>query len=131
MATVGHLWEFEHPYYCTEGNFYQNGCHDEYYSWAAFMADWGDVDFDYNLPWRWDWQSPTEEFPDQEHRLDVFWMLQRKAICRSTSVKVSPEDEPAVREWLAERWEGIKSIWAPFSGEIPAASTSETPGGEG
>ena len=55
-----HLWEVEHPYYCNEGNYYQNGCGQEYSTFAEFMESEGDSDIDYNLLFRWDWKEDGE-----------------------------------------------------------------------
>jgi hypothetical protein len=72
-----HLWEIDHPYYATEGNFYANGMHGTYTSWAEFAQPSKGVSFnvlfmqpedargpnllydfddDLNYLWRWDWQ---------------------------------------------------------------------------
>lgn len=122
--TVTHLWDAKHPYYCSEGNYYVGGdrwheVHDEFDSWADFYAAWGDSDEDMNLVFRWDWNipdpddyEPGEEMPTQT--LDVHWVLQRKAILRSTTVVVEPADEPAVRAWLTARAKTIQAIWAPI-----------------
>lgn len=112
------LWEHHHPYYCTTGNFYTS-----YDSWADFHADWGNLDPDMNLVFRWDWKraDPDDYEPDDdgitrvpEDTLQVFWVLQRKAILRSTECVVTEADEPAVRAWLAERAKTIRAIWEPL-----------------
>lgn len=128
QPTPRHLWEIGHPYYCTEGNYYVGGgrwneVHTSYDSWADFHADWGDTDPDMNLVFRWDWkrwdasnyEESEEPAPDV---LQVFWVLQRKAILRSTECVVTEADEPAVRAWLAERARTITAIWEPI---MPAA----------
>jgi hypothetical protein len=129
IATSPHLWETDHPYYCSEGNYYVSGhrwdeVHTSYDSWADFIADWGDTDPDMNLVFRWDWEVPNpDDYEDGEEMppeiLQVFWVLQRKAILRSTECVVRREDEPAVREWLAKRAQTIAAIWEPI---LPAAS---------
>lgn len=119
-----HLWEIEHPYYCSEGNYFVPGfrwheVHNSYDSWADFHAEWGDSDEDMNLVFRWDWTRPDpddygegEELPPET--LNVYWVLQRKAILRSTECVVTEADEPAVRAWLAERAKTIAAIWEPI-----------------
>ena len=114
-----HLWEAGHPYYCTEGNFYKNGLADRFESWADFLEAWGDSDHDMNLVFRWDWQRPDLEDLDEGEEpepesLQIFWVLQRKAILRSTRCIVTAEDEPAVKAWLAERAKTIAALWAPL-----------------
>ncbi|SFD13121.1 hypothetical protein [Streptomyces aidingensis] len=120
--TTPHLWEIDHPYYCTEGNYYarpSEGLHTEYETWQDFHADWGSLDPDLNFVWRWDWKrADPSHYEDGEEmppdRLLVFWVLQRKAILRSTECTVTEADEPAVREWLAEKAEWVRAVWEPF-----------------
>ncbi|MEO3856107.1 hypothetical protein [Acrocarpospora sp. B8E8] len=120
-----HLWEASHPYYCSEGNFYVGGTrwhevHSAYESWADFIDDWGDADSDMNLVFRWDWKRADpddyedgEEFPPD--RLFVYWVLQRKAILRSTECVVTEDDEPAVLAWLTERARTLIALWSPLA----------------
>ncbi|MFJ4974145.1 hypothetical protein ACIP6X_02140 [Streptomyces coeruleorubidus] len=121
-----HLWEIDHPYYCTEGNYFVPGTrwhevHDEYDSWDEFHEEWGSTDEDMNLVFRWDWKraDPQDYEPYGEEvpadRLHIYWVLQRKAILRSTECVVTEADEPAVRAWLAERAKTITAIWAPIT----------------
>ena len=115
------LWEVDHPYYCTEGNFYKNGpeVHTEYGSWAEFYADWGTTDEDYNAIFRWDWETPDPDDYGTDvglppERLKIYWVLQRKAILRSTSCVVTRDIEPHVREWLAKRATHTRKLWEPL-----------------
>jgi hypothetical protein len=116
-----HLWEIDHPYYCAEGNYYKNGMHDVYDSWASFYEDWGDNDPDLNLVFRWDWKThripgaPLVPGVDGYDRLLVFWVLQRKALLRSTECVVTDADEPAVLAWLQDRARTITAIWQPVT----------------
>lgn len=118
-----HLRDHEHPYYCSEGNYYVAGykwgdVHTDYDSWSDFYEDWGDSDPELNLVFRWDWNryDPECAQPDEPRQdyLQIFFVLQRKAILRSCKIWVTPEDEPAVRAWLAERVETIRAIWSPL-----------------
>lgn len=120
-----HLWETDHPYYCTEGNYFVPGTHwhevhNDYDSWAEFYEAWGDADEDMNLVFRWDWKRDSGEFLGEDEepepdKLHVYWVLQRKAILRSTTCVVTEADEDAVRAWLAERARSIAAIWAPIA----------------
>ncbi|WP_424863080.1 hypothetical protein [Streptomyces sp. MMS24-I29] len=118
-----HLWEIDHPYYCTEGNYYKNGNHLTYDNWADFHAEWGDLNPDVNLVFRWDWQraDPADYAYELEHgeelppdTLQVFWVLQRKAILRSTECFITEADEPAVRAWLTKRAAHMRLLWEPL-----------------
>lgn len=123
-ATTTHLWDALHPYYCNEGNYYVGGdrysdVHTEYASWAEFVGEWGDTDPDMNLVFRWDWKRDDGEYLEEGEepepdKLWVYWVLQRKAILRSTECIVTEADEPAVRQWLAERAKTIAAIWSPI-----------------
>lgn len=74
---AAHLWEADHPYYATEGNYFKNGYHELYESWADFAQPSVGVSFDLlvqipegvhgpnllydfdddpNYLWRWDWK---------------------------------------------------------------------------
>lgn len=128
-----HLWEVDHPYYCMEGNYFVPGTrwdevHNSYDSWAEFYAEWGDTDHDMNLVFRWDWKRDDGEYLEEGEepepdKLQVFWVLQRKAILRSTECVVTEADEPAVREWLTGRAKTIAAIWTPVSADAePVAS---------
>lgn len=129
-ADVVHLWDANHPYYCSEGNYYVSGLnwgdvHSEYESWKDFYEEWGNTDHDMNLVFRWDWkQVDPDDLEEGEEsgpdKLQVYWVLQRKAILRSTSCVVSPADEPAVRAWLADRAKTITALWAPLDLAVQA-----------
>lgn len=116
-----HLWEVDHPYYAAEGNFYARDCHSRYESWAEFTeTTFYSGDRDMNLLYRWDWLS-WQRHPDPDLRSDspdvlmLFFILQRKAIACSTSIAITDEDEPAVREWLAECAKTVTAIWEPIT----------------
>lgn len=123
---VKHLWEYDHPYYCNEGNYLASPVRDanldvweQHDSWASFYEAWGDSDPDVNLVFRWDWHAWHLEFPEdypdtEKHELQIFFMLQRKAFNKSVTVAVTPDDEPAVREWLTERATTVRAIWEPL-----------------
>ena len=121
--TTKHLWETDHPYYMTEGNYYANDCHDKYVTWAAFLSAWGDADKDYNWVVRWDWLEGADwnagEFTGDAYyrngRFLVQIILQRKAILRSCEVAVCRADEPAVLEYLNDYWTYMQTMWAPLS----------------
>ena len=125
-----HLWEIDHPYYCSESNFFSRGYNIQYGSWESFVEAEGDNDFDMNLVFRWDWKANefldvdtvetrrayADRFGDRDHAwtLHVFWMGQRKGIFRVTEVQVCKADEPAVREWLTLRARHMRVLWEPL-----------------
>ena len=140
-----HLWEFDHPYYCSEGNYYKNGLNTLFESWEAFAQpskgrsfndEWNllyDFDDDLNLLFRWDWKKAdpsnywivpgdpddeTEAFAEAQKTdtLQLFFILQRKAYNISAEVIVTEADEPAVREWLTTKAAHMRRLWEPLLG---------------
>ena len=84
-------------------------------SWASFAEAEGDADLDYNLVYRWDWDAADESDPEDADTLKIYFMGQRKALCRSVDVTVTRADEEAVRAYLFPRWKKLQDLWAPLS----------------
>ncbi len=130
------LWDTDHPYMMTLGNYYATDCHQSFETWSDFIDEWGGSDQDYNWVVRWDWVEAKEEDPDcredgdpepysgdddaliGEMRIQV--ILQRKASLSSCSVKVCRNDEPKVREYLAPYFAYMMQMWDPFAPVEPA-----------
>lgn len=120
--TTKPLWEYEHPFYCEEGNYYVGrdaGLHTEYDSWAQFKEDSEILhsgDRDLNLLVRWDWYAPDDlinpGYP--HHRLHLHFLLQGKAILRSDFITVTTDEEPEIRAWLTSCAAHIAAIWQPL-----------------
>jgi len=114
-----HLWDFKHPYYATEGNYYSNDCHIDYETWQEFIDEQGDADLDMNLLYRWDWEvpdpddyEPEEEMPGET--VALFFMGQRKALARSARVSVTRDQEDEIRAWLTVRAAHMRLVWEPL-----------------
>lgn len=124
--TNKHLWEIDHPYYCSDSNYYATGDAQptsSYKSWAEFIEAEGDADFDMNLVFRWDWNE------GEDHDLQAFngdvnyrngilmirWMGQRKGLYRWSTIEVCRADEAAVRLFLQPRWKHMKLLWEGIS----------------
>lgn len=120
--TGRHLWEYDHPYYCAEGNYFKTGQHALFQSWNEFADETSFFggDRDQNLLIRWDWHS-WRRHPDPALRGDspdellLFFVLQRKALLCSVGITVTDEDEPRVREFLGECGKTIAATWEPIS----------------
>lgn len=124
------LWEIDHPYYCSESNYYSNDPFNQYGSWQEFLSAEGDGDLDMNLVFRWDWspdayldddtpagvRAYADQFGEKDHKwtLKLFYMGQRKGIFRPVEVSVCKADEPEVREWLTIRAEHMRRLWEPL-----------------
>jgi len=116
------LYEVEHPYYATEGNYYKNGWMFEYESWEDFLKEMGDADLDMNLIYRWDWtlpEKPNEDIYYRDGKLNIFYIQQRKARCMSHHIKVCKADEPEIRKWLALRYKHLLKVWKPYETQQP------------
>lgn len=110
-----HLWQVDHPYYCNLGNYFDRHCGSYFDSFDDFLEEWGDLDFDYNLLFRWDWKdSIYKDNEMKQDELQIFWLLQRKGIYQFSVIKVNKEDEERVRKFLQPRWEYMKKIWFPL-----------------
>ena len=145
------LHDGRHPYYATEGNYFKNGLHERFDSWAEFITGgMYDSDPDLNLLYRWDWERRAPTCPRCEgdgfnggvecsrcegygeirnveaaHYLKLYWVLQRKAIHQSSEVRVTLQDEESVREWLTERAKTIAAIWHPIVPELDPSMLSD------
>lgn len=119
-----HLWEARHPYRCEEGCYYSrhDQSHTDHDSWQEFVEEMGDIDFDYNLLFRWDWYianddddhcQPSDNKDDRDGELHLRFMLQRKASPWSCTIKVCQNDEPAVREFLQQAFNHLLALWVP------------------
>lgn len=119
-----HLWEVDHPYYMTEGNYFKTGCHYFYENLDEFLSAMGEADKDYNWLVRWDWQEGPGESdwvrpadrPDTyvDGVLMVQFIGQRKAMLWSGEVKVCRYDEPRVREYLEGYARYMATMWQPL-----------------
>lgn len=114
-----HLWECEHSYYCSTQTYNISEEPLRYKSFADFLNEEGDADFDMNLVFRWDWSEEEIPFTGDDHyrngELFIFWMGQRKGLFRCTIVEVCRADEPAVREFLEPRLKHLTSLWEPLA----------------
>lgn len=119
--TPKHLWEYDHPYYCAEGNFFKTGQHALFRSWEEFAETTFFVtgDRDQNLLIRWDWHSWRRRDPglqgDSPDELLLFFVLQRKALLCSAGIAVTDDDEPRVLEFLRECGKTTAAIWEPVT----------------
>lgn len=122
--TTKHLWEVDHPYYMTEGNYFSRDCHSTFKSWQDFLSEWENTDLDMNYVVRWDWLEGedwgTGEFTGDVNyrngRLMIQIVGQRKAALHSLEIEICRADEPSVIEWLTPRFEYAQIMWEPFGG---------------
>lgn len=128
---MAHLWEIDHPYYCSESNFYSNEPGDRFETWDDFLFDYRDSDPDLNLIFRFDWREGEDngarDFTgDANYRngnLQIFWLRQRKGIFACSEIEVCRADEPAVIAFLRPRWDLMRKLWEPLSNAASDEST--------
>lgn len=122
-----HLWEVDHSYHCNDANYYSNECVFQFKSWADFLAEMGDADFDYNLIFRWDWKEEAENGllnykGDDNYRngvLKIYTMQQRKGRFTISHIEVCRADEAAVIEYLKPRRDYLFALWEPITKDAP------------
>ncbi|WP_454695714.1 hypothetical protein [Achromobacter aegrifaciens] len=124
-----HLWEVDHSYYCTEGQFFTTQVNHQtiwpFSSWADFIAEMGDADLDYNMLFRWDWDEQDDDgnptFNGDPYyrngKLKLFFMVQRKGFHSCSIVDVCRADEPAVIQYLQPRLAHLVSLWEPLAAQ--------------
>lgn len=125
MSDKRKLWEVDHPYYCSESNWFAGSDREissSYKSWAEFVSnDYGCEDGE-NLLFRWDWvEGSGYDLPeyngDDYYRnglLKLFMIKQGKGLYHWVLVEVCRADEPAVRAWLCGTREIMREIWEPI-----------------
>ena len=121
-AEVKHLWEYDHPYYCSEGNWFKRDQHTLFGSWDEFVDTtmFYGGDRDQNLLIRWDWISWPGGIPTRRCAATAptnyccSSSCQRKALQCSVAVAVTDEDEPRVRLFLEECAETMRATWEPL-----------------
>lgn len=120
-----HLWEHDHPYYCSEATWHRNSDgtmnHRQWSSWADFRDEtiFTSGDRDLNLLVRWDWiswqrhqdESLRSDSPDV---LELYFVMQRKGYLASHYIEVTDADEPEVRAFLTECAAAMSATWAPL-----------------
>jgi hypothetical protein len=110
MIEAKHLWEIDHPYYCSTN---EDG--DSYDSWDEFVDNMDDADLDLNLLFRFDWHLAEDVNPEiEQDELKLFYVAQRKGYVFECTVMVNKEDEPRIIEWLKIRLAYLNSIWQPL-----------------
>ena len=115
-----HLWEYEHPYYCHDNNYFSNKCSRTFNSWKEFLAEEGESDLNMNLVFRFDCKPVTDDNGDylpvdtNGFILSLFIIGQRKGLFRTVAVKAKCEDEQSIIAYLKPRLAKLKSLWKPL-----------------
>jgi len=111
----------DHPYYCSDSNYYSNDAGAEWETMTDFLNEFESCDIDMNLIFRWDVKRGEEgDSNEAEIYAEVFMMHQRKGIFSPHYIKNINEDEAARFHALLEKhWDTLKAMWQPLSKEKP------------
>lgn len=102
----------DHPYYCSESNYYSREPGETYQTMTDFLNEFEDADVDMNLCFRWDiYQKENSE----RFYGEVFLMLQRKGIfmpCRIDDISEQEVDRFEV--YAKKHFATLMAMWAPI-----------------
>lgn len=109
----------DHPYYCSDSNFYSNEPRMRYETLEEFLEEWEDADIDMNLIFRWDVHvrdEDNENFDDYgPYYAEVFIIHQRKGIFRPIWIdSVREEDYEIFTALLSKHYARLKEVWEPL-----------------
>lgn len=114
MKTLKNL-AVDHPYYCSDSNYYSNAPSMYFKTMGAFLKEFEDADIDYNLCFRWDVEEKDED-GGSGYSAKVFIMCQRKGIFMPITIEDFPESD--VERFLAyatKHWNRLVRMWNPIS----------------
>lgn len=108
----------DHPYYCSESNYYSNGAGAQWETMTDFLSEFESCDVDLNLVFRWDIKQRDEDNSGRCYA-EVFMIHQRKGIFAPHRIKHINEDE-AVRfhAYLEKHWATLKAMWKPLATNV-------------
>lgn len=102
----------DHPYYCSDSNYYSNEARTTWDTWGDFYSEFQDADLDMNLVFRWD----VKENEDGTFYVMVFMMHQRKG--RFVPHYIKSVDESDINDmvnYMSQHWGHLKKMWEPIS----------------
>lgn len=104
----------DHPYYCSDSNYYSREPSQNYITFSGFYEDYKDADIDYNLCFRWDIKE-QEDNPGLYY-MEIFIIQQRKGIFTPITIDlVTDKDVPMILEYLKPHWDKMKTLWNPLA----------------
>ena len=105
----------DHPYYCSESNYYSNDAGATWETMTDFLAEFESGDVDMNLVFRWDIKQRDEENPGRYYA-EVCMMQQRKGIFSPHHIKhINEEEAIRFKGYLEKHWETLKAMWQPLA----------------
>lgn len=110
------LLDVDHPYYCSESNYYSNEAAQYFETLTDFLDEFEDADEDMNLCFRWDIKFKNYEDSSEGYRGQVCLMLQRKGLFKPCNIETIDEEAlPRFEKYLQKHWELLQKIWNPIS----------------
>lgn len=116
------LEQTNHPYYCSDNNYYSNEASNSFDSWGEFKEDFApeNIDHDYNYVVRFDLNKYSDEDSENEdcennYVLHLYYLQQRKGNFLPVLINnIKEEDMDEINNYLKEYSNYIKSLWSEF-----------------
>lgn len=125
MSRMQELAAANHPYYCSESNYYSNEAAERFATMTDFLDAFEDADVDMNLCFRWDVKehmNADDTAGTGRYWAEVFLMLQRKGIFKPCTIRSIEEHEvERFESYLRKHAETIAEMWAPIALAAPQA----------
>jgi len=118
MFTLKQLAEANHPYYCSESNYYSNDASMRFDTATDFLDCFEGYDIDLNLCFRWDVMENEDSngVGVGTYYAEMFLMLQRKGIFKPCSISsISEHEVPRFVEYLQKHHETLQRMWNPIN----------------
>lgn len=105
----------DHPYYCSESNYYSNDAGARWETMTEFLDEYEDADIDMNLVFRWDVKPRGEENTAGRYCAEVFIMNQRKGIFSPHCIAhINEEEAVRFKKYLEKHWATLRAVWEPL-----------------
>lgn len=108
----------EHPYYCSENNYFSNDASSHWDTMTEFLDEMEDADIDMNLCFRWDIKRNTDDEtgePVEGCNAEVFIMKQRKGLFSPHRIdSVNEKEAIRFREYAEKHWKVLCDMWQPI-----------------
>lgn len=98
----------DHPYYCED-----NGNGDNYESADDFLEIADELDPDYNLMIRYDYDEEENDDGSKHFVLKLSFLLQRKSYVWSVNIcNIKEDDIPKINEYLKSKFDYLCKLWS-------------------
>ena len=102
----------EHQYYCSDSNYFNADCSEEFETMTDFLEEYKTADIDMNLIFRFDIRGVETG----HYSAEVFIIHQRKGIFKPIIINSITEKEAVEFEKLLKNhWKKLVELWKPIS----------------